>query len=227
MKRRQFIAAVGGALVWPAIARGQSSTKRQLAIYSPSEPETLMQEKSPNRYYRALFAQLRQLGHVEGENLVVERYGKETGAGGVSLVETIIKSGPDVIYAIGPGAHLFKVRTATIPIVALTGSDPAGPDQDTGASGRQCHRCQRRCRAYHPRQAGRAAARDVPGVAAAGFSHLAISMGGAGSYGTRGREGVRCQDRGSADRSAHQGEHLSRRDHKGAGCRRRCPHGRR
>jgi putative tryptophan/tyrosine transport system substrate-binding protein len=123
MKRRQFMAALAGVLAGPALARGQSGPRPRLAIYSPSEPEALMRENSPNRYYRALFEELRRLGHIEGENLVVARYGKEASVGTNSLVETIIKSGPDVIYAVGPGAHLFKVRTATIPIVALTG-DP-------------------------------------------------------------------------------------------------------
>jgi putative ABC transport system substrate-binding protein len=83
-----------------------------------------MQDDSEDRYERALFAELRRLGHVEGQNLTVERYGRETeAASSVPIVEAVIKSRPDVIYVIGPGAFLFKQATSTIPIVALTG-DP-------------------------------------------------------------------------------------------------------
>ena len=134
MKRRHFLAGFGSALALPIVARGQSrpsqspshspSHSRRLAIVSPSEPEALMQDNSENRYQGALFAELRRLGHVEGQNLTVERYGREkNAAGSVPIVDAVIKTRPDVIYVIGPGAYLFKQATSTIPIVALTG-DP-------------------------------------------------------------------------------------------------------
>jgi len=126
MKRRHFMAVLGGALALPALARGQSAlaSPQRLAIVSPSEPEALMQDNSENRYHHAFFAELRRLGHVEGQNLAVERYGREKdAAGSASIVETVIKSRPDVVYVVGPGAFLFKQATATIPVVALTG-DP-------------------------------------------------------------------------------------------------------
>jgi putative ABC transport system substrate-binding protein len=131
MKRRTFMAVLGGAVTLPAlalsvVARGQSRPRQspRLSIVNPSEPEALMQDDSEDRYERALFAELRRLGHVEGQNLTVERYGRETeAASSVPIVEAVIKSRPDVIYVIGPGAFLFKQATSTIPIVALTG-DP-------------------------------------------------------------------------------------------------------
>jgi putative tryptophan/tyrosine transport system substrate-binding protein len=126
MKRRHFMAVLGSALALPIVARGQSRPRQspRLAIVNPSEPEALMQDDSEDRYERALFAELRRLGHVEGQNLTVERYGRETeAASSVPIVEAVIKSRPDVIYVIGPGAFLFKQATSTIPIVALTG-DP-------------------------------------------------------------------------------------------------------
>ena len=58
-------------------AAQQSGARQRLAICSPSEPTVLMNERSDNRYYRSLFAELRRLGHVEGQNLVIERYGRE------------------------------------------------------------------------------------------------------------------------------------------------------
>ena len=83
-----------------------------------------MNERSENRYYRALFAELRRLGHVVGENLTVDLFGKEKNtSGAAALVADVVKSQPDVIYVVGFGALLFKRETSTIPIVALTG-DP-------------------------------------------------------------------------------------------------------
>lgn len=83
-----------------------------------------MVEGSINRYYRALLAELRRLGHVVGENLTVERYGKENNSSDpATLVREVVRSQPDVIYVVGFGTSLFKRETTTIPIVGLTG-DP-------------------------------------------------------------------------------------------------------
>ena len=126
MKRRDFIA---GAIFLPATTRlsAQPVAKvRRLAIFSLSESATLMNEHSENRYYRALFAELRRLGHIVGENLTVEPFGREKNtSGAAALVAEVVQSQPDVIYIVGFGALLFKRETATIPIVALTG-DPIG-----------------------------------------------------------------------------------------------------
>jgi putative ABC transport system substrate-binding protein len=127
MRRREFIGLVGGAaMAWPLAARAQQppSASKRLAICSPSEPTALMYEHSDNRYYRALFAELRRLGHIEGQNLIIERYGREKNASGIAAtVAEVIRTDPDVIYVIPPGALDFKRGTAKIPLVALTG-DP-------------------------------------------------------------------------------------------------------
>ena len=69
--------------MWPSVALAQQAPKaKRLAIFSPSEPVALIQENSDNRYYRALFDELRRLGHVEGQNLTIERYAKEQNTAG-------------------------------------------------------------------------------------------------------------------------------------------------
>ena len=126
MRRREFIGLVGGTVALPLAARAQQppSASKRLAICSPSEPTALMYEQSGNRYYRALFAELRRLGHVEGQNLVVERYGRERNASGLAaMVAEVIRSNPDVVYAIPPSPPVFKAQTDKVPLVALTG-DP-------------------------------------------------------------------------------------------------------
>jgi putative ABC transport system substrate-binding protein len=125
MRRRAFIA---GAM---AVAAGASRVSAQpaeashrLAIFSPSEPSALMHEKSDNRYYRALFEQLRRLGHIEGQNLTIEKYGREQNKSGpAALAADVLRSNPDVVYVVGPGAVLFKNANAKFPVVTLT-ADP-------------------------------------------------------------------------------------------------------
>ena len=124
MRRREFIATLGGGLAWPLVARGQQSNRKFLAIFSPSESSTLMHEHSENRYYRVLFEELRRLGWVEGQNLTVEGYGRDQNTSGLDvLVTAIVQRHPDVIYTVGPGAVSFKPATSRIPVVALT-ADP-------------------------------------------------------------------------------------------------------
>ena len=73
---------------------------------------------------RAFFAELRRLGQVEGQNLKVERYGREQNTSGPEALATeIVRSNPDVICVIGPGAVIFKKLTSRIPVVVITG-DP-------------------------------------------------------------------------------------------------------
>lgn len=80
-----------------------------------------MQPDSSNRYYRVLFDELRRLGHVEGQNLTIERFGQEQNTNGIaSLATEVINRKPDLIYAVGAGIAFFK--ETTIPVVALTGN---------------------------------------------------------------------------------------------------------
>ena len=126
MRRRDFISLLGGAAVaWPLAAAAQQSTNsKRLAIFSPSEPSADLHEHSESKKYRALFAELRRLGQIEGQNLKVESYGREQNTSGVEAVVTeIVRSNPDVILVAGPGAVIFKKLTSRIPIVVITG-DP-------------------------------------------------------------------------------------------------------
>ena len=126
MRRRDFISLLGGAAVaWPLAAAAQQSTNsKRLAIFSPSEPSADLHEHSESKISRAFFAELRRLGQIEGQNLKVESYGREQNTSGPEALATeIVRSNPDVIYVVGPGAVIFKKLTSRIPIVVITG-DP-------------------------------------------------------------------------------------------------------
>jgi putative ABC transport system substrate-binding protein len=124
MKRRDFLAGAISVAAGSQVSAQTSGASRRLAICSLGESSALMRERSDNRYYGVLFEELRRLGHVEGKNLVVGRYGKEQAASGAAaLAAEVVRSAPDVIYVVGPGTQFFTRESGKIPIVALT-ADP-------------------------------------------------------------------------------------------------------
>jgi putative ABC transport system substrate-binding protein len=50
---------------------------RRIAIFHPAIPTTLLTETGGGSAWRAFFRELRRLGYVEGENLIIERYSAE------------------------------------------------------------------------------------------------------------------------------------------------------
>jgi putative tryptophan/tyrosine transport system substrate-binding protein len=123
VKRRDFIKLVGGAVAaWPFAARAQQVvTQRRIAIFHPAIPTTLLTETGGGSAWRAFFAELRRLGYVEGQNLIIERYSAEGHheryAG---LAREIVARNPDVIVTgTNPVVMVFKAATGTIPIVAF------------------------------------------------------------------------------------------------------------
>jgi putative tryptophan/tyrosine transport system substrate-binding protein len=122
MRRRAFLSVVCGAVAWPLAAAAQRSTNsKRLAIFSPSNPSADLHEHGS---YRALFAELRRLGQIEGQNLMVESYGREQNTSGSEALATeIVRSNPDVIFVVGPGTLIFKKLTSRIPIVVIA-ADP-------------------------------------------------------------------------------------------------------
>src|SRR6516164_2168237 len=122
MKRRAFIALVAGAVARPRAALTQQPTKvYRIAVVHPAEPVSQMTETGGLPAWQALFQQLRLLGYVEGQNLVVERH---SGEGQVQnyarLAQDVVQLKPDLILAFTSRmvGH-FKAATTTIPIVGL------------------------------------------------------------------------------------------------------------
>jgi len=116
MRRRVFITLLGGAAVaWPLVARGQEPGR----IYRLG---CLFTSPRDAPHYLALFDELRRLGFIEGQNLVID-------AAGFSLLPErmeghaadLVKAGVDVILAGGDAAVRAAQRaTASIPILAFT-----------------------------------------------------------------------------------------------------------
>jgi putative ABC transport system substrate-binding protein len=122
MRRREFIGSlIGTAVAWPLAAPAQQSVKvYRLAIVHPSAPVERMSEgASGSPSYKSMFGELRRLGYIEGQNLIVERYsGEGNTAHYAELAAEVVRQQPDVILASSNRMvrHL-KAATTTIPIV--------------------------------------------------------------------------------------------------------------
>ena len=108
------------------MARAQKlvSVKR-IAVVTPVAPTDSMNEKSDHPVFRPFFAELRRLGYIEGENLLVER---RSGGGRTEryaeIALELVGLKPDVIFVTSARPLAFlREATKTIPIVAITG-DP-------------------------------------------------------------------------------------------------------
>ena len=142
MRRRDFIALVGGAAVaWPLAARAQEAGRTYRLGGLSGSPRN-----AP--YFVAMFDELRRLGFIEGQNLTIDwrRYGPRVDLI-PEFVAELVKAHVDVIYAGGDIAiRAAQQATRTIPILGIT-DDMVGSGlvNSLARPGRQYNRCQ------HPR----------------------------------------------------------------------------
>jgi putative ABC transport system substrate-binding protein len=118
MRRREFITLIGSAVAaWPLTAFGKA---QRIAIVLPAAPVTEINEAS-GPFFQGLFNELRRLGYVEGENLLIERYsGEGRAAHFPDLAQDVVRRNPDVIIVSTTYLTLdFKAATTTIPIVGV------------------------------------------------------------------------------------------------------------
>ena len=122
MRRRELLTALVGAMATSAVrATGTEKTYR-LAFVSPSQP---LKEMTEVGFLGTFFKELRRLGYIEGENLVVLRFS----AGGDptrydSIIGEVIRAVLDVVVTVNsPLVLRFKALMQATPIVALMG-DP-------------------------------------------------------------------------------------------------------
>jgi putative tryptophan/tyrosine transport system substrate-binding protein len=113
MRRRAFIAGLGGVAAWPLAARAQQQASWRVGII------TIQQRTSPP--YAAFDQRLRELGYIEGRNLSIEFVHPDMQAGGIAGgIDELIRRKVDVIIA--PYASAVKSALAainTVPIVMI------------------------------------------------------------------------------------------------------------
>jgi len=115
MRRREFVTLLGGAAAaWPIVARAQEPGR----IYRLG---SLHQAPHDAPQHAAFFAELRNLGFIEGQNLAVERRGYGLGpAQFADLARQQVKDRVDAFTCGGEAAvRAAQQATETIPILAL------------------------------------------------------------------------------------------------------------
>src|ERR1700736_3823603 len=122
MRRRDF--AIGLLLASATSARAQTRAKQhRIAIVIPAGPVAVISENSSDsllrRLYQPFFEELRRLGDVEGQNLIVERYsGEGYPERFADLAREIAARKPDLIVAsTNPVALAARAADSTTPIV--------------------------------------------------------------------------------------------------------------
>jgi putative tryptophan/tyrosine transport system substrate-binding protein len=122
MRRREFIAIVGGAAAtWPLAARAQQAAMPVVGYLGSTSPE--MSAKRLAAFRKGL----RDAGFEEGRNVAIEfRWAGAREERMPELVADLIRQRVAVIVAPATtaGALAAKAATTTIPIVFATGSDP-------------------------------------------------------------------------------------------------------
>jgi len=121
MRRRDFIAGLGGAAAWPLAARAQQQ-RRLPVIGLLQDSDTIIP-----RFRDAFVQGLATAGYVEGRDVVIEFSGvPENPARLLELANDLVRRQVAVIATPGsaPATLAAKAATATIPIVFGVGADP-------------------------------------------------------------------------------------------------------
>jgi putative tryptophan/tyrosine transport system substrate-binding protein len=122
MRRREFIAALGGAAAaWPLAARAQQAGK----VWRIGILDTATRELNTDNL-AAFYKGLRDFGYVEGQNLIIEY---RSANGRIErlpdLVSELLRLKVDLIVLRGtPEVTAVKNATSTIPVVMTAVADP-------------------------------------------------------------------------------------------------------
>ncbi len=116
MRRREFIAVLGGAIAaWPVTVRAQRPIIGFLTSRTPRQAEYLV---------AAIREGLKEVGYIEGQNVAIEyRYAESQYDRLPALAADLVGRQVDVIVAGGTSGPAIAA-TKTIPIVFTTGFDP-------------------------------------------------------------------------------------------------------
>ena len=121
MRRREFIAGLGSAAAWPAVARAQQPAMPVIGFLSSQSAD-----HDPRNVIVPFLQSLKETGYVEGQNVEVQyRWAENQYDRLPALAADLVRRRVAVILASGTPATLAaEAATATIPIVFSTAGDP-------------------------------------------------------------------------------------------------------
>ena len=120
MRRREFIALVGSAAVWPIVAPAQQTAMPVVGYLTAASPDV-------DKPRAAAFRRgLQEAGYVEGQNVAIEyRWAEQQINRLPALAADLVQRHVAVIAAVTtPAVIAAQAATTTIPIVYEGGSDP-------------------------------------------------------------------------------------------------------
>jgi putative ABC transport system substrate-binding protein len=120
MKRREFVALLGGATIaWPLAAPAQQRGRiRRIGV--------LLFAQQDRAVIEPCLHELRTLGYVDGKTVAIEYRDAEGNYERLpELAAELVRLNPDVIFSFGgEQAPIVKGATASIPIVVVVSNDP-------------------------------------------------------------------------------------------------------
>jgi putative tryptophan/tyrosine transport system substrate-binding protein len=124
MRRREFIAGLGSAAVWPLAARAQQPDRMRrigvLLSVAADDPESQVR-------LAAFLQGLQELGWTVGRNVQIDYRWATGDANRMRYAAELVALGPDVILASsGVVVGALQQTTRTVPIVFVTAIDPVG-----------------------------------------------------------------------------------------------------
>src|SRR3954447_7576775 len=121
MRRREFTAGILIISAMQPAGAQPRAPQRRIAIFHPAIPVDLLTETGGGSAWRAFFGELRLLGYIEGQNLLIDRYSAEGHHERYAdIARQIVNRNPDLIVT-GPNPVVlaFKAVNSTVPVVAF------------------------------------------------------------------------------------------------------------
>src|SRR6516225_3710134 len=113
LKRREFIALLGGAAAWPLVARAQQPGRMPTIGFLGSATPS-----SWGPWITVFVQRLRELGWIENRNVAIEvRWGEGRSERFAEIAAEFVRMKIDVIVTGGNSALSVKQATSVIPIV--------------------------------------------------------------------------------------------------------------
>jgi len=122
MRRREFIALIGGATAWPLAGFAQTRSKPTIGFLGATTPVIW------GAFVAAFIQRMKELGWIDGYNLAIGyRWAEGREDRYAEFAADLVRSKVDVIVTGGTSAVLAAMRaTSVIPIVFATAGDPVG-----------------------------------------------------------------------------------------------------
>jgi putative tryptophan/tyrosine transport system substrate-binding protein len=123
--RREFIALLGGAAVWPLAARAQQSGRvRRVGVFMPGVADDLEFQA----FNAAFLQRLGELGWIVGRNVRIEyRWGAGDTERYRAIAAELVALAPDVVFGFGTATvSALQKATSSVPIVFANVADPVG-----------------------------------------------------------------------------------------------------